>query len=436
MNYRETIEFLFSALPMFQRIGQAAYKANLDNTLALDHHFNHPHRNFKTIHIAGTNGKGSVSHMLAAILQKAGYRTGLYTSPHLLDFRERIRINGNMIPENEVVRFVNENMDIISQIRPSFFEMTVAMAFEYFSREKVDIAVVETGMGGRLDSTNIITPLVSVITNIGLDHTQFLGDTPEKIAAEKAGIVKPQVPVVIGEYQEETYPVFKEYAERNNSSLSYGGRIYETTGFRFAEDINKQIITIRKEGEIVEYSTDLQGNYQGRNLPAVLLTIDVLRSGGLTVTEKAVHEGVGEVKEITGLRGRWDTLGHNPLIVCDTAHNREGLLQVVEQIKKTRHKKLHFVIGLVDDKDIQSVLSALPVEAEFYFTRASIPRALDHEQLYREGIKAGLKGKAYSSVDEAFKAAKGNARKEDMIFIGGSTFVVADVLCSCDLQCL
>jgi len=426
MNYRKTLEFLFSALPMYQRIGQAAYKANLDNTIALDNYFNHPHKQFKTIHVAGTNGKGSVSHMLSAILNKAGYRTGLYTSPHLLDFRERIRIDGEMIPQNEVVQFVREHKDIIKRVQPSFFEMTVAMSLDYFRRKKVDIAVIETGMGGRLDSTNIITPVVSVITNIGLDHTQFLGDSLEKIAAEKAGIIKPFVPVVIGEFQEETHSVFSHFAEKNNTKLSIAEQIFTPVSCHINEETHLQTLKIRLGNETVEYSTDLLGCCQVRNLPAVLQTIEVLRSAGLPVPDEALFSGIRQVKKLTGLRGRWEILGHDPLIVCDTAHNREGVKMVIDQIGNTRHHVLHFIIGMVNDKDIQPVLSILPGDAKYYFTRASVPRALDHEELCREGIKAGLRGKAYPSVANAIEAARKNAGNEDMIFIVGSTFVVAD----------
>jgi len=412
---------------MFQRIGQAAYKADLNNTFILDEHLDHPHKYFKTIHVAGTNGKGSVSHMLAAVLQKAGYRTGLYTSPHLKDFRERIKINGRMIPENEVVRFVNENKNIIDQVQPSFFEMTVALAFSYFFREKVDIAVIETGLGGRLDSTNIINPLVSVITNIGLDHTQFLGNTLEKIAAEKAGIIKPHIPVIVGEYQVETYPVFNEYAEGNNSSLVYADQKYKTISNYLVSE-NEHVLTIQSERGIIHVATDLPGNYQTRNIPTVLQTIDSLREGGLKISERSVLEGISEVRRLTGLRGRWEVIGKDPLLVCDTAHNREGLSMVFRQIKQTPYKKLHVILGIVKDKDIHSILPVLLPEAEYYFTQAAIPRAMDHKELKDAAAMAGLYGFSYPSVTEAINAAKRNADKEDMIFIGGSTFVVAEAL--------
>ena len=429
MTYRETLEYLFSALPMFQRIGQAAYKADLNNTLALDNYFEHPHKKFKTIHIAGTNGKGSVSHMLSAILQKAGYRTGLYTSPHLKDFRERMKINGKMIPEKEVVHFVKEHKLILDELQPSFFEMTVAMAFHYFASQETDIAVIETGMGGRLDSTNIITPLISVITNIGLDHTQFLGDTLVKIAGEKAGIIKPHIPVVIGEWDKETYPVFQKAAEKNNARLSCAEHHYKTSYSTVSAE-RHHILSIHNliTGKNINIITDLMGNYQQKNIPCVLHAIDSLRSEGLKIPKDAVAEGIKKVKELTGLQGRWEEIGYNPLIVCDTTHNREGFLVTVEQIRNTPWKKLHFVLGLVKDKDLSSILPILPPEAYYYFTKANIPRAMNHNDLKYEAGKAGLTGDSYSSVKKAVTAARKLAGKDDMIFIGGSTFVVAEAL--------
>ena len=429
MTYQNAIDFLFSALPMFQRVGQAAYKANLDNTLALDLYLKHPHQNFRTIHVAGTNGKGSVSHMLAAILQKAGYLTGLYTSPHLKDFRERIKIDGVMIPEDEVVRFVVRNKKIIEQIEPSFFEMTVSMAFDFFSNQKINIAVIETGMGGRLDSTNIITPIVSVITNIGLDHTFFLGDTLDKIAAEKAGIIKPGVPVIIGEWQEETHKVFEKFA-RNNRSKLYVASQSMRTGYSMMTAERFRTMDIYK-GEQLHYKglvTSLPGKYQDKNILTVLQTIEILRKQGLSIPEESVFDGIREVKKLTGLAGRWDEIGYNPLTVCDTAHNREGVELVMQQVHEIPWKTLHIVFGTVNDKDPSHVLEILPREALYYFTRADIPRAMDPGELRIRAQKEGLTGNVYQTVKEALEAARKKAAPEDMIFIGGSTFVVGEVI--------
>jgi len=429
MNYTQTVDYLFSALPMFQRNGPAAYKANLDNTHALDEFFGHPHRDFKTIHIAGTNGKGSVSHMLAAILQAAGYKTGLFTSPHLIDFRERIRVNGKMISEDYVCRFVEENKSLIEKISPSFFELTTLMAFAYFKDSKTDIAVIETGMGGRLDSTNIITPLVSVITNIGLDHTQFLGNTIELVAAEKAGIIKENVPVVIGEWQKETEGVYRDYAGRMKSELSFASQKYSIKA-SFQTPGRKQIMYVRS-GEILVYeslSIDLLGLYQKKNLPTVLQTIDRLRESGVSVSREAIYDGLQNASAITGLRGRWEALGYNPLIICDTGHNAEGISEVVQQIRQTPYRKLHFIFGMVSDKDPKAVLSLLPRDAEYYFTKADIPRALSPELLREEAGSQGLIGESYPDIKTAFEAAKARATMDDLIFIGGSTFVVADLL--------
>ncbi len=429
MNYKETVEFLFSNLPMFQRIGPAAYKANLDNTHALDEHFGHPHKSFKTIHIAGTNGKGSVSHMLAAVLQTAGYKTGLFTSPHLLDFRERIRVNGELISEDYVCRFVNENTSLIEKISPSFFELTTLMAFRYFADSKVDIAVIETGMGGRLDSTNIITPLVSVITNIGLDHTQFLGNTPELIAGEKAGIIKAGIPVVIGEWQKETEAVYLNFSQKLNSELFFASKTYNIPVSLQSPD-RKQIMYIHK-GEALVYdnlAVDLLGLYQRKNIATVLMTIDCLRESGAQISKESIYTGLQNVRSITGLRGRWETIGYNPLIICDTGHNAAGITEVVEQIKQTPYKNLHFVFGMVSDKDPGSVLALLPKNAFYYFTKADIPRAMNPESLLLKATEFGLKGEVFQEISEAVEVAKAKAEKEDLVFIGGSTFIVAGAL--------
>jgi len=429
MNYAQTVEFLFSSLPMFQRTGPAAYKANLDNTHSLDEHFKHPHQSFKTIHVTGTNGKGSVSHMLASVLQASGYRTGLYTSPHLVDFRERMRINGEMISEEYVCRFVEENTGLIDKIKPSFFELTTLMAFKYFADSKVDIAVIETGMGGRLDSTNIITPLVSVITNIGLDHTQFLGSTLELVAAEKAGIIKQNVPVVIGEWQEQTEAVFKSFAKKMNSKLYFASEKYSATS-TLVGFTRRQKMYVRSGDELVYdgLSIDLLGIYQRKNVPTVLQSIDCLRDLGILIPEKSIYSGLEQVTTSTGLRGRWEEIGYNPLIICDTGHNSEGIAEVVEQIRNTAFRKLHFVFGTVSDKDPSKALSLLPKDAIYYFSKADIPRALEPSILKNHAETFGLKGEAYQTTMLAFDAAKRNAGKEDLVFVGGSTFVVAEIL--------
>ena len=406
MNYEETIEFLFSQLPAYQRIGKAAYKADLKTTLEISEILDHPERDFKSVHIAGTNGKGSVSHMLASVFQAAGYKTGLYTSPHLKDFRERIKVNGEMISREEVLEFVRSYQERFSEIKPSFFEWTVGLAFHHFRKEKVDIAIVEVGMGGRLDSTNIILPELSVITNIGLDHTQFLGDTIEKIAGEKAGIIKEGIPVVFGEKQSGATEVIREKAREKGTEIF------------FAE-----------EGlDPGEYETDLKGHYQKRNLKTSLRAVEVLRKGGWDISEGVLREGLKKVVENTGLLGRWQELGKEPLIIADTGHNREGLTYTVEQLRSYPFQKLHIVFGVVGDKSPDAVLEILPGEAEYYFCRASIPRAMDANELYERAQQFGLKGKAYSGVSEAFEQSKTSAGKKDLIFIGGSTFVVAEVL--------
>lgn len=430
MNYQQTLNYLFSQLPMYQRVGKAAYKADLGVTHALDEYFEHPHKHYPTIHVAGTNGKGSVSHMLASVLKESGYKVGLYTSPHLKDFRERIRINGEMVPEKFVVDFVKIHKEKFEQIKPSFFEMTVAMAFEYFAQEKVDIAVVEVGLGGRLDSTNVISPEISVITNIGLDHTDLLGDTIEKIAYEKAGIIKPKTPVVISQTQPEIRDVFKNVAQEKSSSIVFADEIYGGT-----ERITNQ--TLFKEYDIKEKGKpfleslrlDLVGDYQLHNLIGALATIRILnKQGRFKVGENSVRNGLCSIAKNTGIMGRWQTLGQSPLIVCDTGHNRDGVRQLVNQIRNTPHKHLHMIIGMVGDKNVEGILRMLPKEATYYFTRASIPRALDAEILAAKARILGLKGETHKSVKGAMEEAKKNAGSNDLIFIGGSTFVVADAL--------
>lgn len=431
LNYSETLEYLFTRLPMFQRSGPVAYKNNLDNTILLDNLHGNPHTKFKSVHVAGTNGKGSVSHMLAAILQKAGYKTGLYTSPHLKDFRERIRINGKMISEQFVVDWVEQFRinNKMWKIEPSFFELTVALAFDYFAREKVDVAVVEVGLGGRLDSTNIIRPELSVITNIGLDHVALLGDTIEKIAMEKAGIIKPEVPVVVGTTQKETSEIFSETAKRLHSPLFFADKEYRIHYAMLGLD-GKQQVAVEKNGKpfLPDLKMDLTGMYQQKNLPAVLKAVEILKMQGWEISDKAVREGLSNTIALTGLNGRWQIAGANPKIICDTAHNIDGIKQIVEQLTQTPYKKLHIVFGMVNDKEPDKILQLLPRDATYYFTKANIPRALDEKALSTKALEFGLQGESFSSVKEAFISAKKHAGKNDVIFVGGSTFVVAEIL--------
>ena len=404
MNYQQTLDYLYSQLPIYQRIGKAAYKADLNNTIAICDVLGNPQNDFKSIHIAGTNGKGSTAHILASILQCSGLKVGLYTSPHLKDFRERIRINGEMITKDKVCEFVESYKTDFEKIKPSFFEMTVALAFDYFAGQGVDVAVIETGLGGRLDSTNIITPVLSVITNIGIDHTEFLGNTLEKIAGEKAGIIKQNVPVVIGETQEEIKQVF----------------------IAKANEVNTEICFADKEVEKIE--TDLLGHYQKKNIITALKCIDVLKQNGFTVQDMQVKEGLNNVIKNTGLLGRWQVLSRSPLIICDAAHNVEGLVEILPQIRSTPHKVLHFVLGMVKDKDIDPMLKLLPENAVYYFCKADIPRGLDQNELREKAKKHNLSGKSYPSVKEALKNATSNAKRDDLVFVGGSSFVVAEVV--------
>lgn len=431
LNYNDTLEYLFTKLPMFQRSGPAAYKNSLENTMLLDEYYGFPHRKFKTIHVAGTNGKGSVSHMLAAVLQSAGYKTGLYTSPHLKDFRERIRINGEVISEQEVMLWV-EDYRIKNEkwkLEPSFFELTVAMAFDYFASQNVDVAVIEVGLGGRLDSTNIITPEISVITNIGLDHTNLLGETLEKIAVEKAGIIKENIPVVIGTTQKETKPVFSETAVLKRSPLFFSDQKYHVAYSLMGLD-GKQVVQVMQNDRNIypDLKLDLTGLYQQKNLPAVLNTLDILIEKGWQIEEKDIYNGLQSTVELTGLLGRWQIIGNNPLIICDTGHNEDGIKMVLEQIKNTPYKSLHFVFGTVGDKNPDRILELLPKNANYYFTRANIPRAMNEVELAQKADGFGLTGTAYPLVVEALNAAREKAGKNDLIFIGGSTFVVAEIL--------
>lgn len=429
MTYKQTIEFLYSQLPAYHRIGKAAYKANLENTLKLDEYFGHPHTCYRTIHVAGTNGKGSLSHMIASVLQEAGYRTGLYTSPHLRDFRERIRVNGEMIPRKAVTAFAGKNQGIIRSVNPSFFEMTVALAFEYFAMEKVDVAVIETGLGGRLDSTNIITPLLSVITNIGHDHMDLLGDTLQKVAVEKAGIIKEKVPVVIGESQQDLKDIFVSCARAKGSEIFFADESFRcsldaaiTISGERSYEVENVPENIRISGVI-----PLGGDYQVKNLQTLFMAYNVLKDYfKLSATNLA--EGIRKTIINTGLKGRWQILGNNPLIVCDTGHNREGLEYVVRQIRSTRAAGVHIILGFVKDKDLSTILPLFPEDARYYFTRASVPRALDEKTLAETALEYGLRGNCYADVKKALRAARKNAPEEDFIFIGGSTFIVADVI--------
>lgn len=405
MNYQETLEWMFNQLPMYQQQGAVAYKADLSNTIKLVNHLNNPQDSLKTIHIAGTNGKGSTSSMIASILQEAGYKVGLYTSPHLKDFRERIKINGQEITESFVVDFIARNKPFFEENSLSFFEMTVGMCFEYFKQEAVDVAVIEVGMGGRLDATNIINPLLSVITNIGKDHTAFLGDTLEAIAGEKAGIIKRGVPVVIGEYNESTQPVFIAKAKEMSADIYFAQDTY-------------------KENTLV---SDLKGDYQKSNIRTVRQTIELLRNS-FVISEKAEVEGLLHVVENTKLLGRWQVLGENPKVVTDTAHNSHGLTIVMNQLKHEKYKNLHIVFGVVNDKDLDSILPLLPKEAKYFFARPNNLRGLDAEILAAKASEFGLIGEVFSSIPNAYAKAKEVAGAEDLIYIGGSTFVVAEIL--------
>lgn len=412
MDYQHTLEYLYNSVPMFQQVGSSAYKEGLENTLALDEHFGHPHRNFRTIHVAGTNGKGSCSHTLAAILQEAGYRTGLYTSPHLVDFRERIRVNGQPIPEEYVIRFVEEERSFFEPLSPSFFELTTAMAFRYFADQQVDVAIIEVGLGGRLDCTNIIRPDLCIITNISFDHTQFLGSTLAQIASEKAGIIKQGIPVVIGETTPETRPVFAEKAQAVQAPIC------------FAED------HVPEEYSDMDY--ELKGLYQEKNRRTLLTALPLLKKAGYHLSEQAIRNGFAHVCELTGLMGRWQKLQDAPTLICDTGHNVGGITYIAEQLKQQTYRKLHIVMGMVNDKDIRGVLALLPRDAYYYFTKASVKRALPEAELARLANAAGLQGECYPDVPTAVRAAQEKSLPEDFIFVGGSSFIVADLLASRD----
>lgn len=431
MNYQQTIAYLFDQLPMFHRIGAAAYKSNLDNTLELCRILDHPEQKFKSIHIAGTNGKGSVSNMVAAVLQTAGYKTALFTSPHLTDFRERIRINGKKIPESKVIGFVENYKKLFKTIQPSFFEYTFGMAVKYFADEKVDIAVMETGMGGRLDSTNVVNSILSVITNIGYDHTQFLGETLDKIALEKAGIIKSSIPCIIGETQKEIVPVFRMVAAAANSSLIFADQNFSVanTGLQSVENLSIHMDIIKSGKQYLQnLECSLTGNYQHKNIITTIQVFDSLNNLGFSVNSEDIYYGMANINQLTEFKGRWEVVGKNPLIICDSGHNFSGISEVVSQLKTISFKSLHIVLGFVKDKEIDKILRILPQKAEYYFCKANIPRAMDQVELKSIASHNGLEGNAYPTVSEALIAAKKNAGKDDLIFIGGSTFVVAEIL--------
>jgi len=432
MLYQEAIDYLYTRLPMFTRDGASALKKDLTNSVKLCGALGNPHRRFSAVHVAGTNGKGSTSHMLAAILQTAGYKTGLYTSPHLVDFRERIRINGAPIDESSVVKFVENNIPLIEQIQPSFFELTMAMAFTHFADQKVDIAIVETGLGGRLDSTNIITPLLSVITNIGYDHTNMLGTTLPEIAGEKAGIIKPGIPVVVSEWQPEISAVFERVAEDKQSRLVFAAHQWDIASEGQATGCLRVSVVDRHIGKSDEYALDLRGSYQVRNLPGVLESVVALRSAGYAITDLHVHEALKQVQRLTGLRGRWETLSHHPLVICDTGHNEDGWREVLANIGATPHAALHMVIGVMRDKDLDKMLPVLPQNAQYYFCQVAMPRALPSGELQNRAQRYGLRGDCFFNVVDAVQAAKSRAQPDDLIFVGGSTFVVADLLAADD----
>ncbi len=424
MTYEETIDYLFNSAPLFQHVGKDAYKEGLENTYLLDEHFGHSHRRFKTIHVAGTNGKGSCSHTLAAILQSAGYKVGLFTSPHLVDFRERIRINGIPVSEQYVVDFVANHRSFFEPLHPSFFELTTALAFHYFAESEVDVALIEVGLGGRLDCTNIIHPDLCVITNISFDHIQFLGDTLAKIASEKAGIIKPGIPIVIGETTPETKPVFAQKALEVNAPIHFA----EEESLLLHSSVDKQGKRIYQTVGYSQLEGELGGLCQIKNTNTLLSAIRVLQEIGYRINEQAVRKGFANVCSLTGLMGRWQKLQEHPTLICDTGHNKGGLQYIVEQLSHQSYRQLHIVLGMVNDKDISGVLALLPKHAIYYFTKASVNRALPEQEVRRLAQQHGLLGNAYPDVETAVRSAQASADPEDLIFVGGSTFIVADLL--------
>jgi dihydrofolate synthase/folylpolyglutamate synthase len=425
MTYQETIAYLYEKLPLFSRIGEAAYKKDLHNTIALCEKIQNPHQKIKTIHIAGTNGKGSVSHMLASILQQAGYKTGLYTSPHLYDFRERIKINGEMISETAVISFTESINPWIEEISPSFFEVTVAMAFDYFYKMEVDIAVIETGLGGRLDSTNVIKPILSIITNIGWDHMNLLGNSLEAISYEKAGIIKEYTPVVIGKKQEESWPIFTSIANEKKATLQLASTYCPVKEYEWKENLLE--VTIEKDNCLHSYQLDLTGVYQVENISTVCCAIDQLRKNGFIISEESLIKGLRNVSTITGFQGRWEKIASNPAVILDVAHNVDGIQQVLRQLEMIDHSHLHFVIGMVKDKEIEKALLLLPRTATYYFTQAQLPRALPAQELAAKANKIGLNGTVFNSVNSALQAAQKKASEDDLIIVCGSLFIIGEV---------
>lgn len=424
-TYADTLHYLYAQLPMFTRVGASAYKKDLHNTLALCNALHHPEHKFKSVHIGGTNGKGSSSHMLAAILQTAGYKTGLYTSPHLRDFRERIRINGQMIPEQEVINFVNSHQALFEEINPSFFEATVGLAFDYFAKQEVDIAIIEVGLGGQLDSTNVINPLLSLITNIGLDHQDILGNTLEEIAQEKAGIIKTCTPIIIGEKQALIAQIFEKIANEANAKILFASECWTIATKETAPLL---VVNAQSSKQTLELALDLRGSYQVKNLAGVLTAVDELREQGFKISEEHLKTALKQVTSLTGLQGRWQTIQKTPFVICDTGHNEDGIKEVLKNISNTPHQNLHLVWGMVKDKDITKILALLPKEATYYFCQPNIPRGKPAEELAQEAQQYKLIGQAYASVAEAYQQALNHAQPNDLVFVGGSTFVVAEVL--------
>jgi len=427
MTYEETLEYLYDQLPMFSRIGTAAYKKDLINTIRLTEVLNNPQKKFKTIHIAGTNGKGSVSHMLAAILQTAGYKTGLYTSPHLKDFRERIKVNGEMCSKDFIIDFTERIKPQIRYLEPSFFEITVAMAFEYFAQQKVEVGVIETGLGGRLDSTNVITPELSIITNIGWDHMNILGDTLEKIAYEKAGIIKQNIPVIIGEISDETKHVFEECAKEKSAPLIFAQDNYYVQDFNYAHNQLQCEVVNKRKDEHHAYHLDLSGVYQTKNLISVLEAVQQLQLKNWKIQQHHITSALKKVKHLTGLHGRWEKIKDNPTVIVDVAHNVDGIKQLTEQLELVSYNELHIIFGVVNDKEIVNMLALLPETANYYFTKAQIPRALNENALADLAKQNGLEGKTFSDVNTALKEALTHAAKDDLILICGSVFLVGEV---------
>jgi dihydrofolate synthase/folylpolyglutamate synthase len=427
MNYKETLDFLFRSLPMFSRVGESAYKKDLTNTLRLCEFIGNPQQNIKTIHVAGTNGKGSTSHMLAAILQTAGYKTGLYTSPHLKDFRERIKVNGEMCSESFVIEFTKRIQTMIQEIQPSFFEITVAMAFEYFEQQKVDIAIIEVGLGGRLDSTNIIMPELSIITNIGWDHMNLLGNTLEQIAFEKAGIIKESIPIVIGEFTTITKPIFEKRANELHAKIHWANEDRWISDFNISAHHIEISVAEKRTDERINYQLDLPGIYQTKNLLTVLSAVEILHQKKWNISLPDIQKALSNTKKINGLHGRWEVLKEKPLLVLDVAHNEDGITQIVRQLELVGAQEVHIVIGMVKDKEIDKVLDLLPKKAHYYFTKAPIPRALDEKILMQEANKKSLFGSCYPIINEAVQSALHHAKENDLVLVCGSVFVVGEV---------